>query len=196
MIYQAYFAVPVPDFKRFLAARDTTDNYPMDFWSRTQMDLAVQDPERVVFDDPDFFVPYQTDQRPQSSTPGYMLYELWPHPLSVLPYTFAYLRRGPLLANPSDTVPYPMTEECVLWRAKSAAYLWKEAQKGEQMQRGSGADFRFLSQAADAEYKATLKPIKMRDDDLVNLYMARFRRDLYADSEPFATITGGLNVGR
>src|SRR6185437_9054738 len=119
MIYQAYFAVPVADFRRFLAARDTTNNAPMDYWSKSQKQLALEDPERVVFDDPAYFVPYEIDARPNSSTLGYMLYELWPHPLSVLPYTFNYLRRGPQLLVPSDTVPYPITEDMVLWQAKS-----------------------------------------------------------------------------
>jgi hypothetical protein len=196
MIYQAYFSVPVPDFKRFLSARDTTNNAPMDFWSKSQKDLSFEDPERTVFDDPAYIVPYETDQRQLSSTAGNMLYELWPQPLSVLPYSFSYLRRGPLLVNGGDTVPYPLTEEAVLWRAKEAAFLFKEAQKGEEMQRGSGADWRFLAEAAEAQYKIAIKPIKDRDRDLAELYFNRYRPDQNNAGEPFATINGGLNVGR
>jgi len=196
MIYQAYFPVPVPDFKRFLTARDTTNNWPMDYWTKSQMDLAVEDPERTIFNDPNYFVPQQQDQRPNSATFGNMLYELWPHPLSQLPYTFMYLRRGPLLTTPTSTVPYPLTEEVVKWRAKEVAALYKEAQKGEDMQRGQGADWKFVAESAHEEYKSLLKPVKDRDDDLVNLYMAKYRPDLFNQGEPFATVTGQLNVGR
>lgn len=204
MIYQAYFAVPVsqfdtdeePNFRRFIAARDTTNNAPMDYWSLSQKDLAVKDPERTIFNDPGYFVPYQVDQRPGSPTLGSMLYELWPHPLSVLPYTFAYIYRGPQLISPGDTVPYPITESMVLWRAKESAYLWKEAQKGENIERGSGADYKFLSQAAAAEYKKKKKDIAARDRDLVDLYFTRWNPDYYNNSEPYSTVNGQLNVGR
>lgn len=195
MVYQAYFPVPVPDFRRFIAARDTTNNAPMDYWSKTQKQLSFEDPERTIFDEPVYFVPYETDQRPNSATLGNMLYELWPHPLSVLPYTFAYLRRGPQLTAPLDTVPYPITEDMVLWQAKSSAYLWKEAQKGENIERGSGADYKFLAQASQAKYELKKKEISHRDRDLVDLYFSKWNPDYYNDGEPFATITGQLNVG-
>ena len=196
MIYQAYFAVPVPDFKRFLSARDTTNNWPMDYWSLSQKDLAVKDAERTIFDDPNYFVPYEQDQRPNSATLGNMLYELWPQPLSQLPYTYQYLRRGPLLQNPNDAVPYPLTEEPVLWRAKQVAFMSKEASKGEDMQRGQGADWKFLIQEAEDQFKKTLKPIKDRDSDLVALYFSKYRPDFFNNGEPFATDTGQLNIGR
>jgi len=195
MIYQAYFPVPVPDFKRFLSARDTSNNAPMDYWSLSQKDLAVKDPQRTIFDEPNYIVPFAPDARPTSPTLGSMLYELWPHPLSVLPYTFQYLRRGPRLALPSDTVPFPLTEEAVLWRAKNSAYVYKEAQKGEDMQRGSGADWKFLAEAAMEEFKIAMKPVKDRDRDLVELYFMRYKPDMYNGGEPFATQNMKLNVG-
>lgn len=196
MIYQAYFAVPVPDFRRFISARDTTNNAPIDYWSKTQKDLAVQDPERTIFNDPAYFVPCEIDQRPNSATLGSMLYELWPHPLSQLPYSFAYIRRGPRLQVPPDTPPYPITEDMVLWKAKSAAYLYKEAQKGEDMERGSGADYKFLAQAAMASYELKKKQISARDRDMVDLYISKWRPDYYNNGEPFSTVNGQLNVGR
>lgn len=198
MVYQAYFAVPVQDFKRFISARDTRNNAPMDFWSKTQKDLSFQDPQRTIFNNPAFFVPYEVDARVGSSTLGFMLYELWPHPLSVLPYTFSYVRRGPQLVNRTDMVPYPLTEELLLWRAKECASLFKESNKGEDVARGSGADWRYLSEACHVEYQRRLKPIRMLDDAIVNLYTDKFRRygDGYGTGAPFATINGGLNVGR
>lgn len=197
MVYQAYFAVPVSNFRRFFAARDTTNNAPMDYWSLSQKDLSVQDPERTIFDDPSYFVPYQTDTRPNSSTLGNMLYELWPHPLSVLPYTFGYLYRGPSLQAPADTVPYPITEDMVLSQARIAAYLWKEAQKGETMERGSGADYKFLAAAAEKRYKEKKKEISARDRDMVDLYFNRWAQELNSSSDDgFATVNSQLNVGR
>lgn len=197
MIYQCYFPVPVPtnDFKRFLAARDITNDSPMDYWSVSQQDLATLDPQRTDFAEPRCIVPWQQDQRPLSATYGNMLYELWPHQLAIVPYTFGYLRLGPQMIKPSDTVPYPLTEECVLYRAKELAYQFKEAQKGEEVERGSGANWQFLSEAAHDEFKIAMKPVKDRDADLMPLYWATINRDLgYVG--PYATPTGMLNVGR
>jgi hypothetical protein len=196
MIYQAYFPVPVPDFKRFLTARDTTNNDPMDYWTYTQRDLAVIDPQRTNFSDSNYFVPYQQDQRPGSSTLGSMMYELWPHQLSVLPYSFSYLRRGPQLVNPSDVVPYPLTEELVLWRAKQVAYAYKEAQKGENVERGSGADYKFLIGEAKEELKTVMKPIKDKDRDLWDAYFVRMYPEFFNNGEPYSTQDGQLNIGR
>ena len=198
MIYQAYFPVPVSDFKRFFEIRDTTLNAPMDYWTYSRKDLAIQDPQRVIFTNPSYVVPYETDNRANSATPGYMLYELWPHPLSVLPYTFSYLRRGPLLSLPADTVPAPLTEELVKWKAKEAAYLWKESQKGDGVLRGSGADWKFLTAAAVAMYTKLHKTIAGRDRDMVQLYFDRFVRNaaIGGNQEPFATQNSQLNVGR
>lgn len=196
MIYQAYFPVPVTDFKRFFAIRDTTNNAPMDYWNYTQKDLSSIDPERTIFDEPSYVVPFQPDQRVGSALFGSMLFELWPHPLEVLPYTFNFLRRGPLLVNAGDTLPYPLTEEAVLWRAKVCAYVFKEAQKGEEMQRGSGADWRYLAEAATEEYKAIIKPVKMTDRGLCDLYFSRISPGFMNGGEPYSTQTGQLNVGR
>jgi hypothetical protein len=195
MLYQAYFPVPVQDFKRFFDIRDTRNNQVIDFSSMSQADLAVKDPQRICFNQPAFAVPFQTDTRVGSSTLGWMLYELWNHPLSVLPYTFQYLRRGPQLVNRDDTVPYPLTEEIVGWRAKEVSYLWKEAQTGEDSARGSGADWKFLAQAAHAQYQLCLKEAKRKDEDIVQLYFHRLQNNL-PNQAPYATITGMLNVGR
>jgi len=195
MIYQCYFPAPTQDFKRFFDIFDTTNGFPLDYWTLTQKDLSIIDPQRLVFDQPTNVVPYQTDQRANSSTLGYMLYELWPHPTSIRPYPLHFLRRGPQLVKPADTVPSPLTEEVVIWQAKENAYLWKEAQKGEDIARGSGADYRFLAQAAVANYKRALKPLMDRDRDQCELYFARLRRGLPNAGQPYSTVTGQLNVG-
>jgi hypothetical protein len=219
MIYQAYFPAPVSavtlsgitqtsvnNFRRFTDVRDTTNNYPLDYWSKTQKDLAFEDPQRTIFTDPSYVVPYQIDQRinpntlpapTPSPTFGYMLYELWPHPLSVLPYSYHYIFRGPRLQSPNDTVPYPLTEEVVLEQARVQAYLFKEAQKGENVERGAGADFKFLATASEKVYQRKIKPIKIIDSGLLELYVNKFRVD-FASSEDdgYATTNNGLNIGR
>lgn len=198
MIYQAYFPAPVADFRRFLDVRDTTNNYPLDYWSKSQKDLAFEDPQRTIFNDPAYVVPYQQDARPQSPTLGYPLFELWPHPLSILPYSYHYVRRGVRLQNPTDSVPYPLTEEVVIEQARVQAYLWKEAQKGENVERGAGADYKFLAQAAEKVYKRKIAPIKTIDRGLLELYLNN-RRPNYGpqvSDDGFATMNSGVNVGR
>jgi hypothetical protein len=211
MIYQAYFPAPVSavtvsgltqtsvnNFRRFLDVRDTTNNYPLDYWSKSQRDLAFEDPQRTIFNDPAYVVPYEIDNRTGSATLGYMLYELWPHPLSILPYSYHYLYRGPRLQNPSDTVPYPLTEEVVIEQARVQSYLWKEANKGENVERGAGADYKFLAQAAEKVYQRKIKPLKIIDSGLLELYLSKFRRDIgpQISDDGYATTNSGVNIGR
>jgi hypothetical protein len=196
MMYQAYFPCPAPDgdFKRFFAIRDTTNAIDIDFWSLRQTDLALRDPQRTVFNLPCYAVPYQIDQRPNSQTIGSMLYELWPNPLSALPYTINFMRRGPLLARNSDEVPYPITDELVKWRAIEVASLWKQRQIGDEMARGSGADWKFAAQAARENFVQLRKTIAMKDRQQIDLYMSRLKPTF--STNPFATINSQLNVGR
>lgn len=198
MMYQAYFPAPVDDFKRFFEVRDTTNGGYLDYWNKTRRDLAAEDPQRTIFDQPGWVVPYEVDNRAGSATLGRMLFELWPHPISILPYTFSYLRRGPLLSLNTDTPPYPLDEETVLHRSREVACLWKEAHKGEGQRRDMGTDWKFLAQAHHKEYVDKLAGCKRKDRDLVDLYVNRYRRSmaLQESGEPYATITGGLNIGR
>lgn len=203
LIYQAYFAAPGSGvqaadtgwaFRKFYAIRDTTNNAPINWWLYDQPRLGIKDPQRTVFDQPQYCVPYQVDTRPGSATLGQMLFELWPHPIMQLPYTFSCLAKGPGLANPTDTVPYPLTEELVKWRAKCVAYQRAEAQKGSDVQRGSGAQWLLLAGMADAEYKRLLQTAKRSDQAMVDLYFSKVRRNVLP-SGPFATVEGQLNVG-
>jgi len=199
-IYQAYFPAPVADFKRFLEIRDTTNAYALDYWSKTRVDLALEDPQRVVANLPTHVIAYEVDQRPGSPTFGNMLYELWPHPWSSLPYTFSYERKGPPLVYPTDTLPYPLTEDLVKWKAREAAYLWKASQKpsGDVPQAENLAIWQFLAGAARAEFEQARHRIARRDEDLCQLWMRRFVRRSELGGwrgEPFATIHSQLNVG-
>lgn len=194
MIYQAYFAAP-PGFKRWYYILDTTNNSYMDWWSYTQINLSEQDAERVNFQQPFFVVPYQMDTRPGSATIGQMLYELWPHPIMQLPYTFACQANWPALVNPGDTLPFPLTDELIKMRAYEMLYLWKESQKGDAMERGSGANWQFLSQAMRNQYTDRLKTIRNMDRNLVDLYFTKMRRMPPASGQVFGTVTGQASVG-
>jgi hypothetical protein len=194
MVYQAYYAAPA-GFKRWYNIRDTTNNNPMDFWSKTQIDLANEDAERTDFDLPLYVVPYGPDTRPGSATYGQMLFELWPHPITQLPYTFGCQTNWPTLVNLSDTLPFPLTDEIVKLRGYEMLYLWKESQKGDEMERGSGANWEFLVGAANAEYRNRLQQLSNMDRNLVDLYFTKMQRFPSAYGEPYATETGQLNVG-
>lgn len=200
MMYQAYFPTPVQDFKRFLEIKDVLNAGIIDYWSYSQRDLSVLDPQRVIFDLPAYAVFRGWDERGrgtefESATLGFPLYELWPHPLMRWSYTFSSLRRGPMLEEPHDTLPAPLTEDMLKSKTRVSLYLFKMSQKGETLQRGSGADWQFLAQAAEAEYKAARDRIGKRDVAIIDLYFERFVRNAVGRNGPFATVLGQLNIG-
>jgi hypothetical protein len=194
LIYQAYYPAP-PNFRRWLSISDYTNNDPMDWWTMTRADLDIEDPQRTEFDQPEFVVPYGADTRPGSATYGQMLFELYPHPISQLPYTFVCLCNTVPLINPTDTVPFPLTDELVKWRAYEVLYQWKESQKGDDMERGSGANWQFLSQAARKEYDDRLKKIRLKDRNLVDLYFQKASLTTAYGGEPFMNTSNTANVG-
>jgi hypothetical protein len=195
MIYQAYFAAPWPDFRRFIEVRDTTTRRELDFWSFSQSDLAREDPQRTRFSDPRFVVPFGVDKRAGSSTAGFMLFELWPQQLARLPYSFEANRRGPMLVLPDDTLPYPLTEDLVKWAAKEELYLFKEAQKTAEEERGAGANWQFLVQYAKARYTDSLNFIEAIDINLHNDALNKVVRPGWDSQQPYANRLGGVNIG-
>lgn len=194
MAYQAYFAMP-PGFKRVFAIRDTTNNNSMDWWTKSQIDLANDDAERTIFDQPFYVVPFEVDNRQGSATQGQWLYELWPHPVTELPYTWHVQCNWPPLVNPGDTIPYPLTDELVKMRAYEMLALWKESQKGDEMERGSGTNWQFLAKAYREEYNNRLKECRNMDRHLVDLYFTKARVNAPYGGEPFSNVSGQLNVG-
>ncbi len=119
-----------------------------------------------------------------------------PHPISQLPYTFMCQCNWPALSLPSDTLPYPLTEELVKERAYEMVALWKESQKGDEMERGSGANWQFLVKAHHEEYKEILKKIRIMDRHLMELYFTRARMQApFNGGESFTNTNGTANVG-
>ena len=195
MIYQAYYPAP-PGFKRWYQITDYTNNEIMDWWTFNQVSLAQEDPQRTQFEQPEYVVPLGIDARPGSATAGQFLYELWGHPLTSLPYTFNCQCNWPALVNPNDTVPYPLTEEILKFRTYQEIALWKESQKGDDMERGSGANWQFLWKAHQEEYKDDLRQIRIMDRHLVDLYFQKARMTAPFNGDGPSTYTGNqANVG-
>jgi hypothetical protein len=195
LVYQAYYPCP-PNFRRFLQITDFTNNSPIDFWSYTQASLAQEDPQRTEFAEPEYAVPYGSDVRVGSTTYGQTMYELWGHPLMTLPYTFVCLCNIPPLVNPTDTVPFPLTDELIKWRALEVLYQWEESQRGNDMERGSGANWQFLTQTARKEYEQCLKKIRLKDRNLVELYFTKARMNGPFNGDEPSSYTGNqANVG-
>ena len=195
MLYQCYFVAPVQDFRKFIEVRDTTDAGRLDFWSYSQADLARRDPQRTTFADPAFVVPVGADMRPGSSTLGWQMFELWPQQLSYVPYSFSYKRRGPSLVNPTDTVPYPLTEELVEWKAKEILLQYKAAQ-AEEKAKGGGAGWLLMAGMAKKEYDERFEYILPVDINLRgdNIDHVENDDDNWA-GRPFSNNLGGLNIG-
>jgi hypothetical protein len=198
-IYQAYFAAPVKDFRKFIEVRDTMNDFRLNFWGMTQSELAVRDPQRTNFSDPDYVVAAGIDNRVGSSTFGYQLFELWPQQLSYVPYSFSYRRRGIIPETPQDfytlSPPYPLTDEIVRWRSINVLYQYKSAQM-EAKTPGAGRGFTLLAQMAIKEYAACLDKILAIDLNLNNEEFNRIenrgRRDENGD---YSNQLGQLHIG-
>jgi hypothetical protein len=199
-IYQCYFVSPVQNFNKFVEFQDFVNCQDLDFWSMTQAQLAIQDPQRLDFSIPRFVVPFGVDQRPGSATLGWPMFELWPHQGNPCPYNFGYRQLGPLPQTQQDyitmTTPYPVGEDMVDWRARTLLYLDAEARKGHTVARGAGANWALLSQAAEKQYSYLLGQAIALDLNLDGESLQRIgRRSRYPGGEAYATMNGGLNIG-
>jgi hypothetical protein len=200
MIYQAYFVPPVKDFRTFLEVRDTTNITRLNFWDYSQADLALRDPQRTEYDDPDFVVPYGFDKRAGSATYGYQMFELWPQQLSRCPYGYSYKRRGPEpdfnnVEGIETSPPYPLTEELVASRAREVLYHFKEAQKEKDYARGAGANWILLAQSEKKQYEQILEKVQAIDVNLRTDAVSHVNDVRFGQSEPFSNRLGQLNVG-
>ena len=193
MAYQCYYPAPA-GMKRFFAVRDLINNQEMNWWEFTQSDLAARDPQRTDFAQPEYVVFYGPDTRAGSATYGQSLYELWQGSLSQLSYAAQWEVNWPPLVGPNDTVPPPLTEELLKFRARELLCLWEEEQKGIDMERGQGANWQFLAMAYRKEYDLRLKTVKNMDRNLAELYFTRMNRNPQS-SQPFASVNGQMNVG-
>lgn len=197
LIYMPYVPAPQKAFIRWLAMRDMTNvrwlNVNADYEERRNTDMA--DPQRQIYTPPLVVLPFYTDQRPNSSTADYFLYELYPGPTSAILYQTWWMWEGPDLVNPQDTLPTPVTEALVKWKALTDAYANAEANKSAQNPRGMGANFSFLCQMFEAKYQAELKACRVNDRERVNMFAAQMSR--VGSPAPFSSwnpATGVLSV--
>jgi hypothetical protein len=100
----------------------------------------------------------------------------------------------PALAGPNDTVPAPLTEELLKFRAYEVLAAWKESQKGDDMERGSGSNWQFLVMYYHQQYLDCLKKLRIVDRNVTDLYFQKMNRNPI-NSEPFASVTGQMSVG-
>jgi hypothetical protein len=198
-MFQAYIAAPT-GFKRWLNVGDMFNCWALDIWTaRRTMELV--DPARLYTSDPTMVMPVGVDRRgagtdTPSSTLGQMLYELYPNPSSEISYNTYFVTSGDDLVLNSDTLPYPITEELVLFKARTYAYEWAEARKDIMAAKGSGANYAMLMKQAEAEFRVRIRSLRLEDRDQVDAYMitlnaAKCRlRDPYYNSQ-----TGRSNMG-
>jgi hypothetical protein len=194
-IYQCYYPTPIADFEAWENVCDVTNV----IWLKcnaTRHDrerIDRNDPQRQIFSPPGTLLPYTTDLRPGSSTLGYMMYELYPQPQAQYVYQTWCTRSSPDLVNPSDTLPYPMTESCVKALARVKAYEWAEANRDPNNPRGAGSDYRFLMGSAKAMHLEELKEIRSLDRDRVDMWNSRMTRLTgYGPMATFDPATGAV----
>lgn len=197
LIYQPYIATPEKNFIRWLAIRDMTNvrwlNVNSDYQERRATDMA--DPQRQIYTPPLMVLPFETDQRPNSSTLGYFLYELYPQPISQILYQTWWMYEGPDLKLPADILPTPITEALVKWKALTDAFANAEANKDPANPRGAGANYQFLSQFYGAKYEDELKACRINDRERVNMFNAQMTRTgSPAPFSQFNPATGVLSV--
>lgn len=175
LCYQAYYTAPVQDFKRWFDWRDMTNGQWLSIYE-PRREINIGDPKRLYFSFPYWVLDYQPDRRAGTSTPGWMRYELYPDPLSVISYMRWWVRMWPDLVQPGDEPPYPITDKLLFALSRVKAAQFAEGNKRPDMPRGSGADYKFLALAAKAEYDEELKVVGKKDRDLCEMFVSRIPR--------------------
>jgi hypothetical protein len=83
----------------------------------------------------------------------------------------------------------------VKWRAYESLYIWKESQKGDDMERGSGANWQFLAKVAREEYENRLKKLRIMDRQLSDLYFTKARMNAPYNGDAYMNTNNTANVG-
>ncbi len=198
-MFMAYIAAP-PGFKRWLNVADMFNCWPMDIWT-SRRTVNMIDPARLYTSNPISVLGVGTDQRgagtaTPSATLGQQLYELYPNPSTAIPYMTYYVTDGGDLVNNSDELPYPITHELVLTKARTYAYDWAEARKDVMVAKGSGANYNLLKKEADAEFLIRLKTLRLLDKEAVNAYEIRMQGFMSGYRQPyFNSPAGRANLG-
>ena len=174
-IYQLYYPAPFQDHLAWISVRNMQMFLDLNLDTERNV-IDAWDPQRSLYQFPTDVVPYMLDNRGAgtdnaSATLGFPLFELWGQPVTPFTYCLYGVRRGVDLVNPTDTLPQPIGEDCVLSLARSYAYEWAEANK-DMTPRSSGPDFRFLIGKALAEHKDLKIRDRKNDREFCNLWFS------------------------
>lgn len=172
-MFQAYIPAP-KGFKRWLNVADLFNCYALDIWTGRRA-VNQDDPARLYTSNPDTIMGLGTDQRGAgtinaSATLGQQLYELYPNPSTAISYQTYYVGNGPDLVNNSDEVPYPITQDVVLEKAKTYGYEWAEARKDVMAAKGSGGNYLMLKREAEETFRTRLKTLRLIDKEAVDAF--------------------------
>lgn len=199
VIYQVYFVAPAKDFRKFISIQDFTNDQPIDFWSKTQADLAFDDPQRQDFSIPLYAVPAGFDHRQGSATYGWPRYELWPHQANYCPYALNYRRRGKLPESQPDWQAmfpeHPITENMLEFKAKEILLLDKAAEMEAKVP-GSGRGMTLLAGLAQKTYYELFGQVLAIDLNLDGENLTHVHQPgVWQAGEPYANMYRGLNLG-
>jgi hypothetical protein len=198
-MFQQYIAAP-KGFKRWLNVSDMFNAWPMDIWTSVRT-VNMTDPSRLYTSNPIIICGAGTDMRGAgtinaSATIGQQLMELYPTPSTAISYQTFYVWNGPGLENNSDEVPYPITQDVVLEKAKTYAYEWAEARKDVMAAKGSGANYLSLKKDAEATFQTRLKTIRLTDKDAVDIFNINMNSFMSQFKMPyFNSPVGRANMG-
>ncbi len=190
-----YLPAPTPDFKRWLNISDMFNCYALDVWT-SRRTINQMDPARLYTSNPTAALGMGQDARYGSATLGYQLYELWPNPTTALSYQTWYVDSGADLVANTDTLPYPITSDVVLSKARCYAYEWAESRKDVMAAKDSGANYLNLRQAVLGEFATRLKTLRITDKDAVDATMAQFQKGWFGGLAPsYNSVSMRANMG-
>jgi hypothetical protein len=196
-IYQCYYPAPVQGFQSWEWILDINNVIWLGV-KNSRMDIEKinqDDPQRQIFSNPLTCIPRGTDQRPNSSTFGWRMFELYPQPQQQYAYQTGYTWDGPELTNPSDTLPYPITEHLVRTFARVKAYEWLIVKLQAEHPERNVSGIQFSMGAALKEGQAQLKEIRSMDRDVVDLWYSKMTRiPATGDIATFDPATGTVNA--
>ncbi len=176
IVYQLYYPAPMEDFLVWMSVRNPQMFIDLDL-TTTREQIDAMDPQRSWYQFPTRVVPWGRDTRVGSATLGWPLFELWGQPVAPFVYQCYGIRRGTPLVAPADTLPTPVSEELVLFKAREYAYEWAEANK-DTVPRAQGPDFRFLLKQMQDDFRGSLTLYRKQDKEFVNNWFAARRGQL------------------
>ncbi|MCI0529179.1 MAG: hypothetical protein L0Y56_17220 [Nitrospira sp.] len=134
LIYRSRYTSTDITFERLGHLTDPITGYEFGWSTGLKEDLDLIDPRRSSVGNPFrvYFVGFDPLQ-------GLPIYELWPQPTVDRAFVVNYWSRGLDFISDSDSVPFPITEELVILRARIEAYEFGMTQDPDPRRRQSYA---------------------------------------------------------